>query len=37
VQEAVVTEVMDLLAQELAVYRYTVALPEYMYGGDDDK
>ena len=31
VQEAVVAEVMDVLSQELLVYRYTIAFPEYAF------
>ena len=31
VQEAVVTEAMDVLSQELLVYRYTIAFPEYAF------
>jgi hypothetical protein len=31
VQDAVVAEAMDVLSQELLVYRYTIAFPEYAF------
>jgi hypothetical protein len=31
VQEAVVAEAMDVLSQELLIYRYTIAFPEYAF------
>ena len=31
VQEALVSEAMDVLAQEVLIYRYTIAFPEYTY------
>jgi len=31
VQESLVTECMDVLTQEILIYRYTIALPEYVF------